>query len=336
MPSSAGLPIEDRCVGPSCSSVRTQTHGQPGGQAIGWLLALALCPATAANVAGEPTLPAAPPGAQAATRVASRSNTGATAVARAEIAREVPAVSSESRSPVVDTTLADTVLAAKRAIAACQARYAAVDDYTCTFVKRERLDGTLSPPHVMHMKARTRPASIYFKFQKPNKGREAIYVAGRHKDHVLAHDVGLAKVIAGTMLLDPKGEMAMDGCRHPITEAGIGSLVDTVALRWQRELTHEESQVTVNPDMTIGPRPCTLIESVHPQRQPGFLFHKVKLYIDHELGLPVRFEAYDWPTTPGAPGVLVEEYAYIDLKLNVGLTDHDFDPNNHSYSFGRF
>ena len=88
--------------------------------------------------------------------------------------------------------------------------------------------------------------------------------------------------------------------------------------------------------MTIGDRPCTMIESTHPHREPGFLFHKVRLYIDHELGLPVRFEAYDWPRHASGPDVLLEEYAYIDLKLNVGLTDHDFDPNNRGYSFGRF
>ncbi len=88
--------------------------------------------------------------------------------------------------------------------------------------------------------------------------------------------------------------------------------------------------------MTIGPRRCTLIESIHPARDDRFLFHKVRVYIDRELGVPIRFEAYDWPKHPGAAPELVEEYSYLDLKLNVGLSEHDFDPNNKAYSFGRF
>ena len=66
------------------------------------------------------------------------------------------------------------------------------------------------------------------------------------------------------------------------------------------------------------------------------MFHKVLLFIDREHGLPIRFEAYDWPRSPGAAPDLIEEYTYNDLKTNVGLTDRDFDPNNASYSFGRF
>ena len=79
-----------------------------------------------------------------------------------------------------------------------------------------------------------------------------------------------------------------------------------------------------------------MIESVHPRRQPGFLFHKVKLYINGELGLPTRFEAYDWPQHPGASPELVEEYTYRDLRTDVGLRDEDFDPANKGYNFGRF
>ena len=230
----------------------------------------------------------------------------------------------------------DPVAEAKRAIAACKAKFARVRDYTCTFHKREQIDGKLTSPHVMHMKARTAPTSFYLKFQSPNKGREAIYVAGRHKGKVLAHDVGIGRLLAGTMHLDPVGEMAMEDCRHPVTEAGIGALIETVATRWDDELKAGESLVTHHPGVTIGAHACSMIETIHPSRQPHFLFHKVRLYIDREHGLPIRFEAYDWPKKAGAAPELVEEYTYLDLKLNVGLGDKDFDPDNKAYAFGRF
>ena len=94
--------------------------------------------------------------------------------------------------------------------------------------------------------------------------------------------------------------------------------------------------MTIDPDALVGDRPCTMVESTHPTRSPEFLFHSVKVFIDRELGLPIRFEAYDWPAKAGVAPELVEEYTYRDLRLNVGLSDADFDPANPAYSFGRF
>jgi hypothetical protein len=229
-----------------------------------------------------------------------------------------------------------TIERAIQAIADSQSRYDRVEDYTCTFFKRERIDGRMTPLHIMSMKVRTHPQSIYFKFQQPAHGREAIYIAGRHGSKVLAHDVGLNKILAGTLALEPTSSRAMEDCRHPITEAGIGPLLHTLAQRWAVELDPEETKVSFRDDMLIGPRRCTMIESAHPHRRPEFLHHMVRVYIDQELGLPIRFEAFDWPRHPGSEPALIEEYSYIHLKLNVGLRDIDFDVTNSTYSFGRF
>ena len=188
----------------------------------------------------------------------------------------------------------------------------------------------------MPMKVRTRPRSIYFKFRQPSPGREAIYIDGRNDGKVLAHEVGLKRLLAGTLSLDPTGGMAMEDNRHPITHAGIGPLLDTVEARWSSELDPAESLVAFRDGQLVGSRPCILIESTHPRHRPEFLFYQVRVYIDQELGLPVRFEAYDWPASPGAAPELVEEYTYTDLKLNVGLSDVDFDVSNAAYAFGRF
>ena len=32
----------------------------------------------------------------------------------------------------------------------------------------------------------------------------------------------------------------------------------------------------------------------------------------------------------------MEEYTYMNLRVNVGLKDRDFDPGNKQYSYGRF
>ncbi len=272
-------------------------------------------PLRAADEAAAPAPAADKPAAESPRRVAS--NIGSTA------------------KPPLETGVTP-VDQARREIDACLKRYASVDDYTCTFLKRERINGRLSSQAMIYMKMRVDPKSIYFKFARPNAGREAIFVPGRYDDKIVAHDVGLGKLFAGTMYLDPFGTRAMESNRHPITEAGIGAMLDKLAKHWAYELTPQESVVTFHPLASIGPRACLMIETEHPRRDPKFLFHKVKLYIDREHGLPIHIEAYDWPRRPGLAPELVEEYSYVDLKLNVGLTDLDFDPSNKSYSFGRF
>jgi len=46
-----------------------------------------------------------------------------------------------------------------------------------------------------------------------------------------------------------------------------------------------------------------------------------------ETKLPVRVNIYDWDDT------LLESYGYETVKLNAGLTEADFDPNNSEYRF---
>jgi Protein of unknown function (DUF1571) len=223
-----------------------------------------------------------------------------------------------------------------RMIEDCRSRYQTINDYTCKFYKRERVDGNLTPLHIMIMKVRTKPQSIYLKFQRPAQGREAIYIAGRHGGKILAHDVGFNKLLAGTLELDPTCAQAMEDNRHPITDAGIGPLIETLLKRWPAELTPQESNVAFQEDMLVGGRRCVMIEATHRHRRPNLLFSKVRVFVDQELGLPIRFEAYSWPKLPHSEAELAEEYSYSDLKLNVGLQDIDFDVANTAYSFGRF
>jgi outer membrane lipoprotein-sorting protein len=54
--------------------------------------------------------------------------------------------------------------------------------------------------------------------------------------------------------------------------------------------------------------------------------------LDTERLIPLRYAAYLWPEKDGEP-VLEEEYTYLNVQLNVGLTDADFDPENENYHF---
>ena len=244
----------------------------------------------------------------------------------------------DTNASVVLTTDSSTesISTAKRLMDQCRITYTTIKDYSCTFTKRERMeDGNLVGPQAMQMKVMARPLSVYFKFLQPFAGREVIWATGAYDGKVLVHEGGVAR-LAGTLKLEPTSKLAMKGCRHPISEAGLGYLIEQVIRRWDIELTPGETEVTIHHDTRVGNRNCTMIESKHPFKREGFVYHKVKIFVDDELQLPIRFEAYSWPLTPDGTAELLEEYTYLNLTTNNSLSPADFDPANSSYGFTRF
>jgi Protein of unknown function (DUF1571) len=212
-----------------------------------------------------------------------------------------------------------------------------IRDYTCTFVKRERIDGELREHEYMAMKLRHEPFSVYVKFLGPKKlkDNEAIYVEGKNNNMLVAHPGDWRKKIAPRLSLPPTGTLAMEGNRYPLTEAGILHLTERLIEIGDTDMKYGECDVQFKEGAKINGRICSLVEVTHPVPRKNFLFHKARIYVDDELNLPLRYEAYDWPKEPGGEPLLTEEYTYLNVKLNVGLTDADFDPDNVDYGYGR-
>lgn len=207
----------------------------------------------------------------------------------------------------------------------------AVRDYVATFTKRERIRNRLVE-HTMLVKIRETPFSVYLRFKKPYKGREVIYVAGRNGGHLLAHGTGLER-LAGTLRLHPESKEAKKENRYPIHMLGMRVLVEQVIAQWEAARNVPDVKVTYYPHAKLGERECLVIETTFPVKRPGVKFHRTRLYIDKQTKFPVRVEQYDFPKRAKDGPPLVEEYTYFDIRVNVGLTDRDFDPQNPEYDF---
>jgi hypothetical protein len=215
-------------------------------------------------------------------------------------------------------------------------KFRTIQVFSCLFIKRERVNGQLLPEEYVAMKARTRPFSVYLKWQRPYEGREAIYVEGQYDGKVMVHSTGVEKVVGGTVALNPRGEMAMENSRHDITEAGIGNLVEQLVTRWDAERKLGQTKVEIKERAVVDGRPCFLVKTTHPNDPRHYAYHRSSVFFDKEHGLPIRFEGYDWPRRGSAPdGDKVEEYTYRDLKFNTSLTSADFSTDNPKYNFGR-
>jgi hypothetical protein len=220
-----------------------------------------------------------------------------------------------------------------------------VTDYTATIVKRERIKGQLGNYEYMFAKIRNRkladgkivtPLSVYLKFLKPDdiKGREVVWVEGANNNKMRAHEGGLLGRTLPSVWLDPHGALAMRGQLHPIDEIGIENLIVKLIERGEREKQYDECEVTFQKGAKINGRPCTVLSVRHPQPRDYFEFHLAQIFIDDEYNLPVRYAAFHWPTRKDdQTGPVLEEYTYLDVKLNAGLSDADFDSNNPNYGF---
>ncbi len=230
---------------------------------------------------------------------------------------------------------------ARDGLARCRAE---VQDYTATLVKRERVDGTLGEHDYMFLKVRNRkvvdgklvqPLSVYLTYLRPAsvKGREVIYVEGKNDGNLIAHEGGFKGRFLPTVPLPPTGIMAMRGQRYPITEIGIENLIVKLIERGETARQHADVTCTFRKNAKVKDRVCTVLEVNQPNRHPELDFYQAQVFIDDEFNLPIRYVAYDWPRRQGEAPQIIEEYNYIDLKLNVGLTDADFDPRNPQYNF---
>jgi len=209
-----------------------------------------------------------------------------------------------------------------------------VQDYSAVMVKRERVEGKLLDEQYMFIKMRHQPLSVYLYFLKPDslQGQEVMWIENQNDGKMWAHGTGM-KAIFGTVSLNPTSPIAMDGNRYPITEIGLLNLVERLLEVAQQDAQYGECEVKFFPGAKINERVCTCIQVIHPVPRRNFRFHVARIFIDDELNVPIRYEAYDWPTKEGEAPPLMEQYTYLNLKLNNGFTDADFDVRNPQYRF---
>lgn len=202
-----------------------------------------------------------------------------------------------------------------------------VRDYTCLFVKQERVRGQLLPENLTTMRVRNQPFSVHLVWHAPRNmvGQEVCYVAGRNNGQMRVRSSGLLKAV-GFVNLDPRDPRALENSRHTITEAGIANLLNELSRGWEGEKRLNKTQVAIG-EYAYNERRCDRVETVHVDPHNGhFLFARSIIYFDREHGLPIRIENYDWPR-PGGPREpeLAECYSYANLRLNIGLGDEAFN-----------
>jgi outer membrane lipoprotein-sorting protein len=242
-----------------------------------------------------------------------------------------PPQSTHALDPVVD-----------RARSSLQNIQGNISDYSAVFAKRCRVGGSLSRTQIAKIKIRnpkskggeaTQSMGIYVRFLSPSSlvGREVVWVDGKYEGKMIAHELGFKSLV--NIRLNPHGFIAMRGQRRPLTDLGIENIAIKVLKTAERDRRLGDCEVEFVNNVEVGEADCTMVEVTHPNKRREFDFYRARVYFDNSLNIPVRYVAWSWPATPGGKPVLEEEYTYLRVKLNAGLTDQDFDIGNPEYGF---
>ncbi|MEM6980821.1 MAG: DUF1571 domain-containing protein [Planctomycetota bacterium] len=255
----------------------------------------------------------------------------------------------ENASVTTDKTVSsDHPLKPILAIATKNAEHiaATVNDYSCRLVKRERIDGELQEYQFMMIQMRRaqtepepKPMAVFVRYLAPAllRDRRLLFIDGENDNKVLVRKGGRSLDYL-QLQIDPNGIMARRESRYPINEIGfdqiIKRLIELIREDIQADPNGDNTVVEVFKDAKIKNRICTHYRVTHPRPSDELTYYQASLYLDDEQRVPVRVRVIDWPQNfdPDAssdekqPAVLLEEYTYIDLKLNVGLDDDTFDP----------
>ncbi|MBT4887582.1 MAG: DUF1571 domain-containing protein [Planctomycetaceae bacterium] len=218
-----------------------------------------------------------------------------------------------------------------------------VSDYSCSIVKQERIDGRLKPMEFISAKVRhqrvvnsrqSQRASIYLRFLGPEDmvDREVLWVEGTNGGKMVVRRGG-TRFQYLTLELDPAGDAALQYSRYPTSESGMINMVRKLIDVGTADMQYGECEVEIFEDVKVDNRPCKCVQVVHPRRRSVFLFNVVRIFIDNEFPVPVRYEAYDWPVSDSEPPPLIEEYTFRNIRLNVGFSDSEFQRNYSEYKF---
>jgi len=220
-----------------------------------------------------------------------------------------------------------------------------IRDYTCILVKRERVGNRLIGPQIMFAKVRheqrengrvVTPYSVYLRFLKPAelKGREVLYVRGRNHGKLIARKGG-KRFAYVTVALDPTNKTAMKGNRYAVTEFGIKNTVKRLIEVGEKEIKRttpwSDYHVEIFRQAKINARVCTAISIVCQRHRENSRFHHVRIYVDDQRQVPLRYEAYGFPVGEGEDPPLLEEYTYLKLQLNAQLNDADFQKSTYGF-----
>jgi outer membrane lipoprotein-sorting protein len=245
---------------------------------------------------------------------------------------------------------------------------AGIYDYQGVIVKRELFGDELVTQKLAFKFSR--PFKVYVKYLDPYEGREGLYVRGRYNNKLRAHRGSVPDIMVS---LNPRGRIAMIENHHPITSFGLENMLKLAKRNIEKAIARGDAKLSLSAGGMIRGEPTwridmethargytvkarrgeTLWDIARRTKQDMYVILHHNDDIDSPTDLSSGQEVFvpHYYAGRGAyfvskrsymmimaiswdhHGDLYESYDYVELELNPGLEDRDFDHRNEDYEF---
>jgi hypothetical protein len=208
-----------------------------------------------------------------------------------------------------------------------------VRDYSCTFIKKERINGQLRPEEQMAARFREDPMSVYLKWERPGKSlaHQALYVRGQLRDEegnelAYVNPAGPIALLAKRVKQEIHGASARQASRRFIDQFGFANSLRLILKYSDIARERDELDLRFVGEGEVNGRPTYVIERRLPYTGEGGEYPDALLvvHIDQELRLPTG--CFSYASESRDEDALLGSYLWTDIELNIGLTDDDFTP----------
>jgi hypothetical protein len=192
----------------------------------------------------------------------------------------------------------------------------AIIDYTGSFCKQERVDGTLLNPQTIDFKFRQKPFSLFMKWPASNNPVDRLlYVKGANNGKMIVHPTGLLSWVK-SVEADLNDEQATKTNLRTCEQFGIRNMLVEMEKAYS-QASAGNFNIKHLGDTTINQRPCAKLKINIPQ---GTFQSTEEVILTVDLGyrLPTAVTCLD------RNGNLTSSYSYTNLDFNTNLTDQNF------------
>jgi len=194
-------------------------------------------------------------------------------------------------------------------------------DYTCTFIKQERIGDLVGKEQVIDVKFLDEPFSVAMKWtpQTAPRGDRVLFVEGKYGNQMLIRPTGILGGLIGTVKRPVDGPEVMKSTLRPVNVFGFERTLENLLNVYRQAKANGDLKQVFGGFAEVDGRKTIVLIRTLPAKH-DYPSHKTVTFIDLEYLVPLAVEGYDWRDQPTC------SYIYKDIRFNVGLADEDFMP----------
>ena len=202
-------------------------------------------------------------------------------------------------------------------------------DYTCTFIKQERINSHTTPRQIVDVAFRAEPYSVSMMWRNTENGEplqmpmgdRALYIEGQWNNEMLVRPTSgfLQLLTGGVVRRKPTDPEVMKNTLRPINTFGFERSLENLLEVYRQADEAGDLTTTFGGYAKVADRETIVLKRELPAKDdyPAAL---TVIYIDLEYLVPICVEGFDWQ------GERFCTYLFQDIRFNMDLTDDRFTP----------